>query len=156
MLARGEVMRLSKADIKKYPKFARYVSLNMPEVAQVAVIVNKIQELAGTISKAKIKEALQWGKGPMVKVADLPADINGEFTPDVGSNEIRINRKRVEQFEAGDGLEATATGKLVYVVGTILLHELTHWADDQDGVDTPGEEGKAFEMAIYGKDMGNN
>lgn len=149
-------MRLSKEDIKKYPKFAYYVSMNIPEVARVGVIVNKIQELAGTISKRTIREALQWGKGPMVKIADLPADINGEFTPNIGSNEIRISRTRVEQFERGEGLEATATGRLVYVVGTILLHELTHWADDQDGVDTPGEEGKMFEEAIYGKDMGNN
>jgi hypothetical protein len=148
-------MQLSAADIKKYPKFARYVSLNMPEVAQVSVIINKIQELAGTIEKSTIKEALKWGKGPMINVADLADDTNGEFTPDTHSNEIRINKKRVQQFEAGKGLEATATGRLVYIVGTILLHELTHWADDQDGVDTPGEEGKAFEMAIYGKDMGN-
>ena len=123
---------------------------------QVAVIVNTIQKLAGTISKATIRQALEWGHGPMVKVADLPDDTNGEFTPDSGSNEIRINRKRVEQFEKGKGLEKTAHGNLVYVVGTILLHELTHWADDQDGVDTPGEEGKMFEEAIYGKDMGNN
>jgi hypothetical protein len=149
-------MQLSRADIRQYPKFARYVSLRMPEVAEVVVIVNKIQKLAGSITKAKIKEALEWGKGPMVKVADLPADTNGEFTPGIGSNEIRINRTRVEQFEAGRGLERTAYGRLVYVAGTILLHELTHWADDQDGVDTPGEEGKMFEEAIYGKDMGNH
>jgi hypothetical protein len=149
-------MQLSRADIKKYPKFAKYVSLRMPEVAREATIINKIQSLSGTITKAKIKEALEWGKGPMVKVADLGDSVNGEFTPDEGSNEIRINRKRVEQFEAGKGLERTAYGRLVYVVGTILLHELTHWADDQDGVDTAGEEGKMFEEAIYGKDMGNN
>ena len=148
-------MQLSREDIRKYPKFAKYVSLRIPEVAQVMVIVNKIKELAGTITVTKIKEALEWGKGPMVKVADLPDTTNGEFTPDIHSNEIRINRKRVEQFEAGRGLEAAANGKLVYIVGTILLHELTHWADDQDGVDTAGEEGKAFEQGIYGKDMGN-
>ena len=148
-------MQMSVANIKKYPKFAKYVSLRMPEIAQVAVIVSTIRKLAGTITTAKIKEALEWGKGPMVEVADL-VGANGEFTPDINSNEIRINRPRVEQFEAGKGLEKTKYGKLVYVVGTILLHELTHWADDQDGVDTAGEEGKAFEEAIYGKDMGNN
>src|SRR5688572_1004061 len=108
-------MQLSKADIKKYPKFARYVSLKMPEVAHEAKIVNTIQSLSGSITKAKIKQALEWGKGPMVKVADLDAHTNGEFTPDSGSNEIRISRKRVEQFEAGKGLERTAYGRLVYV-----------------------------------------
>lgn len=148
-------MQLSRNDIRKYPKFHYYVSVNMPEVAKVPAIVNTIDRLAGTIAKSKIRRALQWGHGPMVKVADLPDDTNGEFTPGCNSNEIRINRKRVQQFENGRGLEATASGRLVYVVGTILLHELTHWADDQDGVDTEGEEGKMFEEAIYGKDMGN-
>jgi hypothetical protein len=36
------------------------------------------------------------------------------------------------------------------MVGVILLHELVHWADDQDGVDTVGEEGFSFEDAVYG------
>ena len=148
-------MKLSRTDIRKYPKFHYYVSVNMPQVAKVPAIVNAIDRLAGTIEKSTIRKALQWGHGPMVKVADLADNINGAFTPGCNSNEIRINRKRVQQFENGRGLEATATGRLVYVVGTILLHELTHWADDQDGVDTPGEEGKMFEEAIYGKDMGN-
>jgi hypothetical protein len=32
----------------------------------------------------------------------------------------------------------------------VLLHELVHWGDDQDGVDRPGEEGKEFERRAYG------
>ncbi len=45
------------------------------------------------------------------------------------------------------------------VAGVTLLHELTHWADAQDGVDNPvpgdptNEEGMAFERDIYGKVM---
>lgn len=148
-------MQLSPADITAYPKFAKYVSLSMPEIAQVAMIVVKIKQLAGKISTQKIKESLVWGKGPMVTVADLPADTNGEFTPNIKSHEIRVNRQRVAQFESGKGLEKTKYGKLVYIIGTILLHELTHWADDQDGVQYPGEEGKVFEQAMYGKDIGN-
>ena len=148
-------MQLSAADIKAYPKFAKYVSLSMPEIAQVAMIVAKIKQLAGKISTAKIKESLVWGKGPMVTVADLAADTNGEFSPDISSNEIRVARPRVVQFESGKGLEKTKYGRLIYIVGTILLHELTHWADDQDGVDHPEEEGKKFEEAMYGKDIGN-
>lgn len=148
-------MQLSPADITAYPKFAKYVSLSMPEIAQVAMIVAKIKQLAGKISTKKIKESLVWGKGPMVTVADLDPDTNGEFSPGVSSNEIRVARPRVAQFESGKGLEKTKYGKLVYIVGTILLHELTHWADDQDGVDHADEEGKLFEEAMYGKDIGN-
>ena len=86
------------------------------------------------------------GKGPMVKVEDM-ADA-GQYEP--GSNVIQIRKKRVEEFEAGNGLTTAPNGKLVYYVGVILLHELTHWADDQDGVDNPLEEGAEFEKAIYG------
>ena len=39
----------------------------------------------------------------------------------------------------------------VYLVGVTILHELTHWGDDQDGVDRPGEEGEEFEIKVYGK-----
>ena len=139
-------MQMSADDIKTYKKFYKYVSLSMPEVAGVTKIINEIQKEAGTISTAKIKEALLWGKGPMVKVEDM--DDAGEFTP--GTNTIKIRKTRVEQFEAGKGLVKAPNGKLVYYVGVILLHELTHWADDQDGVDNPLEEGDEFEKAIYG------
>lgn len=57
----------------------------------------------------------------------------------------------VEEFEAGKGLRKTATGKLVYLVGVTILHELTHWADDQDGVQEIGEEGNRYEKSVYGK-----
>ena len=62
----------------------------------------------------------------------------------------------MKEFEAGKGLRATTSGKQVYLVGVTLLHELTHWADAQDGHDdaVPGdpgnEEGEAFERAVYG------
>src|SRR5215510_2826564 len=139
-------MQMSAGDIKTYKKFYKYVSLSMPGVASVTKIINEIQKEAGTISTAKIKEALLWGKGPMVQVEDM--EDAGEFTP--GTNTIKIRKARVEQFEAGKGLVKAPNGKLVYYVGVILLHELTHWADDQDGVDNPLEEGDEFEKAIYG------
>ena len=54
-------------------------------------------------------------------------------------------------FEAGKGFRKTPKGQTVYLVGAILLHELTHWADDQDSVDDPPfEEGDAFTKDIYG------
>ena len=142
-------MQMSAGDIKKFPKFAAYVSTKLPEVRSIGAIISAIQKFAGTIDRATIKEALVWGKGPEIKiVSGLGAD--GEFTPDVGSNEIRIDEQRVKDFEGGKGLGRTGTGKLIFMVGVILLHELTHWADDQDGVDTAGEEGFSFENEVYG------
>ena len=143
-------MQMSAADIKKYPKFARYVSVSIPrDIIPNDFILQKIRKFAGEISITKIKEALKWGKGPMIKITQL-GSTDGAFTPNTSSNEIRIDVDRVKDFEAGKGLGKTGHGKQVYMVGVILLHELTHWADDQDGVDTAGEEGWLFENEVYG------
>ena len=142
-------MQMRPSDITTYKKFHKYVSLGMPEVVHVTTIINEIKkqsEQGTTISTDTIKDALLWGKGPVVVVEDMPDA--GRFTP--GTNEIKIRKFRVEQFEAGKGLVKTPKGRLVYYVGVILLHELTHWADDQDGIDNPLEEGDEFEKAIYG------
>jgi|SRR5215475_11953028 len=142
-------MQMSKQDIKDFPKLHQYVSVKIPDVRDVQVIINTIQKHSGTITKAAIKEALVWGKGPMLKVVVMSP--LGEFTPNTSSNEIRLQKAMVQDFEAGKGLRKTTAGKLVYLVGVTILHELTHWADDQDGVDTPGEEGELFEKDVYGK-----
>jgi hypothetical protein len=142
-------MQMSGGDINTYKKFHQYVSVAIPEVAKIDVIIKSIQKFSGTISMAKIKEALEWGKGPMIKIVVM--DDYGQFSPGQGSQEIRLQKAMIEDFEKGKGLRKTTSGKLVYLAGVTILHELTHWADDQDGVDTEGEEGEHFERAIYGK-----
>ncbi len=148
-------MQIQAGDIKKFPKFAAYVSVKLPEVAKVDVIISTIQKLSGTIDKKTIKEALFWGKGPAIKIVPglTCAGVSsvGCFSFGTHSHEIRIKEERVKEFEAGKGLRKTAKGQMVYLVGVGLLHELTHWADDQDGTDDPPvEEGDEFEKAIYG------
>lgn len=143
-------MQMIKADIKTYPKLYQYVSVSIPAVAEVSIIITTIQRQAGTIDRKTIKGALQWGKGPVIKIVPMPKGSYGEFTPDTGSNELRISEAMVKKFEKGKGLVRAPNGKYVYLVGVTLLHELVHWADDQDGIDTPGEEGDQFERLIYG------
>ena len=144
-------MQMSATDMSSYPKFKQYVSVALPKVVNVPSIINAIHKYAGTIEKSTIKDALHWGKGPMIKVVVM--DPYGEFSPGVSSNELRIQKKIVDEFESGsrNSLKKTKSGDLVYLVGVTLLHELTHWADDQDGTDTVGEEGEHFENAVYGK-----
>ena len=142
-------MKMMPADMVTYKKFKAYVSTRIPEVRSVAFIINAIKKQAEqgtTISSKTIKDALIWGNPPTVQVEDMPDE--GRFRP--GTDIIRVRKHRVEQFEAGKGLVKTPKGQLVYYVGVILLHELTHWADDQDGVDNPLEEGDEFEKAVYG------
>jgi hypothetical protein len=154
-------MQMDPADIKCFPKFHYYVSINIPEVAKVGTIINAIAGLSGTTSKQTIKQALIWNCGPRIKIVkDLRGDDGkkafGEFTMGANSQEIRIDKDLVREFERGKGLRKTPNGQLVYLVGVTLLHELTHWADDQDGVDDPipgdptNEEGEQFEIQVYG------
>ena len=143
-------MQMTKEDIKNHPKLYQYVSCQIPLVANVGVIVSAIKKLAGTIERSKITDALKWGRGPMLKITVFPKGLYGEFSPGVGSNELRLSKAMIEKFEKGKGLVTAPNGKKVYLLGVTILHELTHWADDQDGVDTAGEEGNQFEDVIYG------
>lgn len=141
-------MKMTNSDIVVYPKFAYYVKVNIPEIIHVKSIARAMQEI-GQIDGATLKRAVKWGEGPDIKITPLD-DAYGEFTPDIGSNEIRIDESIVDDFEAGRGVRRTSSGKPVYLVGVTLLHELVHWGDDKDGVDRPGEEGEEFERKVYG------
>jgi hypothetical protein len=143
-------MKMTAEDIRKYPKLAYYVKVNIPQVATVPAIVSAFAKIGG-ISRPTIATAIKWGIGPSIKITDLVGAF-GEFTPETGSQEIRIDRRLVEEFEAGKGRRTARAGN-VFLVGVTLLHELTHWADDRDGIDRAGEEGEEFERAMYGKVM---
>lgn len=140
-------MRMSSSDITKYPKLAYYVKNNIPEVIKVGSIVSAMNKVGG-INKSKFKMALTWGQGPMIRITRLRGAL-GEFTPFINSNEIRISPSLVTEFESGKGKRVARAGN-VYLVGVTLLHELVHWADDQNGKDRPGEEGNEFERLVYG------
>lgn len=140
-------MRMTMADIQAYPKLAYYVKNDIPSLLQVPAVVSAINRI-GQINKARLTMALAWGHGPQIKVTAI-AGAFGEFTPNSKSNEIRIDRQLVMEFEAGRGRRVARAGG-VYLVGATLLHELVHWGDDQDGIDRPGEEGEEFERLLYG------
>ncbi|MGH7469779.1 MAG: hypothetical protein ACRENP_17655 [Longimicrobiales bacterium] len=152
-------MKLERATIEKYPNLHYYVRVNMPEVRNVTAIVSQIKRLSGSTKRATIMKALKWGEAPTVKVVSglVCAGVKAYGCYSWGSAEIQIDEDLVKDFEAGKGLAKNASGKRVYLLGATLLHELTHWADAQDGVDNPvpgdplNEEGNAFEKGVYGK-----
>ena len=141
-------MKMSAADQASFPKLKQYVRYKLPEVANIPIIRAAMLEIA-QLNHSKLKAALAWGNEPTLKVTILSGAV-GEFTPDIGSNEIRLDTRMVQEFESGRGLRNAKAGR-VYLVGVTILHELTHWGDDQDGVDRPGEEGEEFEIKVYGK-----
>jgi len=140
-------MKMSPADQTKYPKLKQYASKSIPEVIKVPSIVHAMNKV-GQLKRQRFKTAITWGQGPLLKITPL-VGAYGEFTPNTGSNEIRIQTQIVEDFEKGRGVKKSRAGK-VYLVGVTLLHELVHWGDDQDGADRPGEEGEEFEKLVYG------
>jgi len=138
---------MTAADIKTYPKLAFYVKNDLPKVLMAPAIVSAMNSI-GQVNTSKLKAALGWGFGPQIKITNL-AGAYGEFTPNIKTNEIRIDRNVVTDFETGKGKRVAKAGN-VYLVGVTLLHELVHWGDDQDGIDRPGEEGEEFEIKMYG------
>ena len=141
-------MWLDPADAKSYEKLAEYMSRKLPLAYKVPSIAYALQK-TGQFNRPRLRFALRWGQGPTVRVRDLVGAF-GEFTPGSGSNEIRIQRAMVQDFEAGHGIRRARVGN-VYLVGVTLVHELVHWCDDQDGIDRPGEEGEEFETLVYGR-----
>jgi hypothetical protein len=144
-------MWLDPADAKRYQNLAEYMSRKLPGAYQEPSIAYALKK-TGQFTRQRLRFALRWGQQPTARVRDL-VGAYGQFTPGIGSNEIRIDRKAVEEFEAGKGLKKAKIG-FVYLVGVTLLHELVHWCDDQDGVDHPGEEGEEFETLVYGGVVG--
>lgn len=140
-------MKMFPAEAISYPRFAAYVKDALPMVVNSAVIIRAMEEI-GQLNRAKLITALSWGSNPQIKVVHMPGK-DGEFSPDIGSNEIRISRSLVQAYEDGNVVQMAPDGTTP-LVGVTLLHELVHWGDDQDGIDRPGEEGDEFERAVWG------
>lgn len=140
-------MWLDPTDAKTYQNLAEYMSRKLPTAYKEPSIAYALQKV-GQFNRIKLRQALRWGQQPTVVVRNL-GGAHGEFTPNIGSNEIRVNTATVQEFESGGGIRKARNGN-VYLIGVTLLHELIHWCDDQDRIDRPGEEGEEFENLVYG------
>lgn len=152
-------MKMNHADTVKYPKFYKYVKNDLTKLSHVNSIVSAIKQFSGLTTKATIKQGLIWNHGPTIKIVPglVCAGVNAYGCYSWGSHVIEVRESLVKAYQAGTDLRATKRGAMVHVAGVTLLHELTHWADAQDGVDDPvpgdpsNEEGEAFELKVYGK-----
>ncbi len=107
----------------------------------------------GQLNRAQFRTALSWGTNPRILiVAGLGAC--GTFTPVAGNHTIRIRESLFTNFEAGNGQGVARAGNAP-LLGVTILHEMCHWGDMLDGVNTPGvEDGDAFEQMVYGGRVG--
>ena len=137
-------MNLSIADQKKYPNLTKYIKNQLIKVKGIPKISNALLK-NGEIKKKSLGVVLMWGTQPTINVVPMLKNQCGEFTPNSKSNEIRLSKSLVEEFEKSGGSK-----KVTLLLGASILHELAHWGDDQDVIDIPGEEGNMFETAAYG------
>ena len=150
-------MIIDGMDQTTYPKFTIYVRRHLPEIANIQSMQRAFLCYA-QMDRTTLRRALRWGNQPTLKIVDFPPDpdsfLNGEFTPDIDSDEIRLNRILVRAYEDGSpahlAYTANSRGQRMPRVGVTILHELVHWGDDQDGIDYEGEEGELFEQTVYG------
>ncbi len=148
-----QCFRLSEEQALAYPRLTQYLRYVVQEISNNETIVGALLEF-GQLTPEQINDGLAWDSGPMINVTDL-VDANGEFTPNSGSDELRIDSDIVEQLESAVGADRDPA---LLLVASTILHEYTHFGDDQDGVDYTeghGEEGQALEEAIYGRDIDN-
>ena len=142
-------MKMLNVDITLYPKFAKYVKDTLPSVQGDREFVSAMQ-LFGHLDSTALIRAIQWGMDPDIKIVNKLGAF-GEFTPGIGSNEIRISQKLVEDFEIDKDLVKTWYKGDQHLAIMTLLHELCHWGDDKIGNPSLlGEDGDLFEARVYG------
>jgi hypothetical protein len=137
----------------RYPKSTHYIRCSLPTVISVPSIVRAMKKY-GQLDKEAFRLALAWGNSPTIEIV-AGLDACASFTPTPGNNTIQIRQSIFDDFEAGRGWLLARAG-WVAALGVNILHETVHWGDNLDGVDWDegdGEEGEAFEMDVYGRNL---
>ena len=140
-------MKISPGFRKSYPKLAKWIETEIPKVEKkpkVWAAFLKYSELSA--KSARI--ALKAGPAPVV-FSDIMPGANGEFRGGTHPNNVYLAESICKRFESKDSKKP----EMHVLVESTLLHEIVHWGDWKDGKDQPGEEGKKFEKAAYGKDI---
>ena len=137
-----------KADVrKKYPRLTSFIDNDVSNIKFTKPKVWKAFLKYSELTEAEAIDALMTCSNPIVDVDVMP-NANGEFRGSTDPNIVFLAKAICERFEK-DYKKAEA--KLL--IESTLLHEMVHWGDWKDGKDQPGEEGKEFEKAAYGKDI---
>ncbi|SDQ11895.1 hypothetical protein [Flagellimonas zhangzhouensis] len=143
-----------------YPKLTQYLKSQLPNVANIPKITNAIHQFT-QLPINQIQNDLQWGKGPEVHIAQLDnypdcntctEDTVGYFDKPENPNKIFLDIDYVAQLENGTLIE-NDNDAAIFFLGTTILHEYVHYGDYNNGFDYPGEEGRKFEIMVYGNNV---
>lgn len=148
-------MRLSLTDQGRFPQSTRYIRRVLPTVIDNSFI-SRAMERFGELDRDAFRDALRWDNDPLIlPVAGL--EPCARFVP-ANPDQIELREQIFTDFEAGRGYLRSVHG-LVPALGVNILHEMCHWGDLRDGVQqtnddgTLFEEGQAFELQVYGRDL---
>ena len=153
---------LPASQAKKYQRLAHYLKNNIQEIANNKTVMGALMKY-GQFTESQVKSALEWEKGPKINITQLGttksgAGIAGMYSPrKYGANTLNIDIDLAEQLESATG---DARDILLFQLASTILHEYVHLGDANDGIDYKGslgdgEEGNAFEIEAYGRDIGN-
>ncbi|WZP00490.1 hypothetical protein EP7_002134 [Isosphaeraceae bacterium EP7] len=151
-------MKLTAADIAKYPKFAQYVRVKIPELVHVKSVMFNLKS-KGSMTDAQVRDALRWGAEPLIVITDLSGGQCGVpsaygCTRSTNLHQIEIDEGTVADFEKAPyslGVGKNARGQNVFIVGVTLLHELTHVGKFLKAEVEATEAGADYEIGAYGK-----
>ena len=133
------LIRISPSTKRRFPKSSEYLGKYRPS--------NRARGGYSRITGASnsyITGGFKPGSGPLVSPAS-PRQLkkaNGMYS----NGRIKINTDILSAFEKG------APGSEAWLEST-FLHEMTHYFDEEDGVDSPGDEGEQFEEWYFGEDI---
>ena len=142
-------MKISKDMRKNYPKLSQWIETNLPKVICKKRVWNAFLKYCELSTIRAIIAITPGFFSPEIRYAIMP-NANGEFRGSTQPDRIFLAKAICERFEKSDSNKKS----MHLLVESTLLHEMVHWGDWKDGKDQAGEEGKAFEQAAYGKDVG--
>ena len=136
--------------VKQYPRLAAWICDNLPKVKDKPKVFKAFQRYA-KLNEKVAERALRHGTPPVIAYRHLPAD-NGIFIGNKYPDTLFISMSICDRFQGST--QDAADPRMHRLLEATLLHEMVHWGDFQDDQTlSPGEQGKAFEKAAYGKDV---
>jgi hypothetical protein len=148
-------MRLSLTNQGRFPKSALYIRRVLPTVIDI-LSIRRAMARFGELDTDAFREALRWDTDPLI--VPVPGLESCASFSASNPDQIELRESIFTEFEAGRGYLRSVHG-LVPALGVNILHEMCHWGDMRDGVQQTNddgslfEEGQAFEMAVYGRDL---
>lgn len=142
-------MKISLGLNRDYPKLAKWILENIPKVKDKPTVWAAFK-LYAELSQNQALRSIQNGLPPEIDFRVMPG-ANGEFSGSSHPDTVFLAKAICDKFEGSESDAKDA--RMHLLLESTILHEMVHWGDWKDGVDQPGEEGKQFEIAAYGKDI---